>query len=40
MWMLVSGGVRARLHSPIDQRALLAGYHAAADLVGDLLLGH
>ena len=27
-----SGDVRPRLHSPIDHRALFAGYHAAADL--------
>src|SRR5271166_1850901 len=40
MRMLVSSGMRARLHSPIDHRALFAGYHAAADLVGDLLLRH
>jgi hypothetical protein len=39
LWMLVCGGVRARLHSPIDHRALFAGYHAAANLVGNLLLG-
>ena len=32
----MSGGVRARLHSPIDHRALFAGYDAAADLVRDL----
>src|SRR5215510_2392797 len=40
MRMLVSGGMRARLYSPVDQCALLAGYDAAPDLVGDLLLGH
>ena len=39
MRMLVSGGVRARLHSPIDHRPLFAGYDAAADLVGEPLLG-
>jgi hypothetical protein len=38
--MLVSGSVCTRLHSPIDHRAPLAGYDAAANLVGDLLLGH
>ena len=38
--MLVSGGMRASLHSPIDHRALFAGYDAAANLVGDLFLGH
>jgi hypothetical protein len=40
MRMLVSGCVRTRRHSPIDHRALLAGYHAAANLVGDPLFGH
>ena len=40
MRVLVHGDMRVRLHSPIDHRALFAGYHAAADLVGDLLLRH
>jgi hypothetical protein len=38
--MLVTSNMRARLHSPIDHRALLAGYDATADLVRDLFLGH
>jgi hypothetical protein len=38
--MLVSSGVRARLHAPIDHRALFARYDAAADLLGDQFLGH
>jgi hypothetical protein len=38
--MLVTSGVRAGLHSPIDHRALFTGYDAAANLVGDLFLGH
>ena len=36
----VHGDMRVRLHSPIDHRALFAGYDATANLVGDLLLGH
>jgi hypothetical protein len=32
MRMIVSGDMRARLHSPIGHRALFAGYDAAADL--------
>src|SRR5439155_6121324 len=37
--MAMGGGVGARLHRPPDDHPLLAGQHAAADLVGDLLLG-
>ena len=36
--MLLTSGVRARLHAPIDHRALFTGHDAATDLLGDLFL--